>query len=67
MELADVCVEGKLTACLRVSQFLYINASFSPAPDDTVANLFKVSSTCCSLCTSADEKLPHSASQQKAI
>lgn len=27
---------------LRGAQFLYINASFSPAPDDTVANLFKV-------------------------
>ena len=25
-------------------QFLYINSTFSPAPDDTVLNLFKVSS-----------------------
>lgn len=24
------------------AQFTYINLSFSPAPDDTVANLFKV-------------------------
>ena len=26
-------------------QFLYINSTFSPAPDDTVLNLFKVSSS----------------------
>lgn len=28
---------------LRAAQFLYINSSFSPAPDDTVGNLFRVS------------------------
>jgi ubiquitin-like protein ATG12 len=27
---------------LKPLQFTYINLSFSPAPDDTVANLFKV-------------------------
>ena len=26
-------------------QFLYINSTFSPAPDDTVLNLFKVSNS----------------------
>jgi hypothetical protein len=36
-----------------VSQFLYINASFSPAPDDTVANLFKVR-TCTLLVSQPD-------------
>ena len=28
---------------LLLRQFLYINSTFSPAPDDTVLNLFKVS------------------------
>lgn len=28
-----------LNSCL---QFLYINSTFSPAPDDTVQNLYKV-------------------------
>ena len=28
---------------LLLLQFLYINSTFSPAPDDTVLNLFKVS------------------------
>ena len=28
--------------CLRCVQFCYINAAFSPAPDDTVGNLYKV-------------------------
>ena len=35
---------------LMPSQFLYINSSFSPAPDDTVANLFQVSTAhCCTV------------------
>lgn len=29
--------------CCCTYQFTYINSSFSPAPDDTVSNLFKVS------------------------
>lgn len=36
---------GRVHVCGR-AQFVYINASFCPAPDDTVANLFKVSINC---------------------
>ncbi len=38
-------VRAKLTPARPLAQFVYINASFSPAPDDTVANLYKVSSS----------------------
>ena len=38
-----VCVLAKGSfSLLRHMQFTYINLAFSPAPDDTVANLFKV-------------------------
>jgi ubiquitin-like protein ATG12 len=30
------------------SQFTYINLAFSPAPDDTIANLYRVSPVACS-------------------
>ena len=37
----------------RYAQFCYINAAFSPAPDDTVGNLYKVDQL-----SGADERMP---------
>lgn len=31
---------------MLIAQFTYVNLAFSPAPDDTVSNLFKVCPTC---------------------
>lgn len=38
------CNKLRYRICRLPVQFTYINLAFAPAPDDTVANLFKVRS-----------------------
>jgi ubiquitin-like protein ATG12 len=45
---------------LFVLQFTYINLAFSPAPDDTVSNLFKVQQFLPDGCTRMSDSLPQS-------
>lgn len=43
--LTNILLDSILSKPPRLAltpQFLYINSSFSPAPDDTVGNLFRV-------------------------
>ena len=41
--VSSCAVQRRFSPSLLLIQFTYINLAFSPAPDDTVANLFKVS------------------------
>lgn len=57
---ALVCIQfsGLISFLMvRVRQFTYINLAFSPSPDDTVSNLFKVPVLHSSLWTSATDAL----------
>ena len=43
--LVSTLIVGSMTVLIKISgtiQFTYINLAFSPAPDDTVSNLYKV-------------------------
>ena len=69
----DPLVRGILFRCnmtlnqalLDEMQFTYINLAFSPAPDDTVLNLYKVSASIASSRSIAESNLP-SLSQRMA-
>jgi hypothetical protein len=38
-----VCMDAYRMLRVYFTQFTYINLAFSPAPDDTIANLYRVS------------------------